>query len=522
MHKSKNQKNQTEISRKLNLLAKSSFIVLVGLIISKVLTYAHRIIIARYFGAEVYGLFSLAFIIIGFLVAFFSFGLSMGLLRYIPYFRGKNENNRINNIFRFSINFSLITSLIAAILLYFSAGFISLNIFNNSGLIIFLKIFSFLIPIYIFANIYSSLIRAYEQIGWYSFITNILSNIVKIIILVIFLILGMKVNSIIFSYFLGILSILIMSYIIARYKFSDIFIKDNLDKITAKNTRKEFFSYSWPLMFWSSISFIFFWIDSFFIGYMLDATSVGWYNAAVPIAALMGIAPELFMQLFFPLITRENSKGNKLVVRELTKQVGKWIFVLVLPLFLLFYFFPGMFIRLFFGSEYLSAIAPLKILSLVAFISASIVPLSNNLVSMIGKSKLLLANLVFASLINIIFNIILIPKYGINGAAFATLLSTVLLSIMLLIEVYIFVKMIPFRRKMLQIFVLSIIPLSILIYFKDVMNNSLLGFLLLIFFFILLYTLLIFLTKSLDKHDFSVLKAIKNKAINIKKITFNE
>ena len=70
----KSDKENKDISSHLKVIAKTSLIVFVGLLVSKILTYLYRIIIARYFGPEIYGLFSLAltivslFIIIAFVV----------------------------------------------------------------------------------------------------------------------------------------------------------------------------------------------------------------------------------------------------------------------------------------------------------------------------------------------------------------------------------------------------------------------------------------------------------------------
>ena len=96
---------QSKLDYSLSLIMKSSMIVFIGLLLSKIFTYLYRIIIARYFGPEVYGIFSLAFMVVGWFVAFFSFGLSEGLLRYIPFYRGKKEKSKINYIFKFSFVF---------------------------------------------------------------------------------------------------------------------------------------------------------------------------------------------------------------------------------------------------------------------------------------------------------------------------------------------------------------------------------------------------------------------------------
>ena len=87
---SKYSDKETEaVNKNLSLLAKSSVIVFGGLFLSKVFTYLYRIIIARYYGPEVYGVFALAVMIVTLFVAFSSMGFGNGLIRFISFYRSK-------------------------------------------------------------------------------------------------------------------------------------------------------------------------------------------------------------------------------------------------------------------------------------------------------------------------------------------------------------------------------------------------------------------------------------------------
>src|SRR3989344_5738057 len=408
-------KDNKELDNSLKLIAKTSLIVFIGVFLSKILSYAYRIIIARYYGPEIYGVFSLALIILGWAIAFSSLGLTDGLLRYIPIYRGKNQINRIKYILKFVITTVLITSLVSSFVLFILADDISLNIFKNSELSIFLKFFSVLLPIAVISNIYLSIIRAFEKIAIYSFLVNIFQNILKLLLLIILIFIGFKSESVIYSYFLGVFIIFIIAYFVSKYKIPEIFGFSNINKKDKLLIKKEIFSYSWPIMFSGIFISLLYWIDSLVIGYYLGVNSVGIYNAAIPIVALFGFAQELFMQLMFPLINREYSKKNFKLIKEISKQVSKWIFILDLPLFIIILIFPGAIINILFGPDYLGASNALRILSIVIFISF-LIPLLTNLMFMVGKSKILLINLVIASTLNLIMNIFLVPRFGIEGA----------------------------------------------------------------------------------------------------------
>ena len=503
-------KQDQKIDKGLKLLAKSSVIVFIGLFLSKVFTYVYKIIIARYYGPEVYGLFVLGIMILSATVAFASFGFSEGLVRYISFYRGKKGENKIRFLYRTSLLILTISGILAGVILFLFSDFISITFFHNAGLIIFLKIFSFLIPIFIFANVFLAFLRAYEKISEFSFVFNILQNVMKVVFLGLLIFLGWTTKAIAFSYFLGIFSMFVVSYFLCRYKLPQIFLKYKLSKEEKKKIRKEFISYSWPILFLGVITLVFSWIDSFSIAYFMDVASVGFYNAAFPIAALMGIAPELFRQLFLPLITKEYSKGNSEVIKELSKQSAKWIFIINIPLFIILFLFPGAVINILFGPEFISAAMALRILC-ISGIFASFNLLLVNLILMTGKSKIILINLLVFSVLNIILNIVLVPIFGINGAAASTTLVNIGLAFVLFIEVKSYVSIVPLRRKMLRILLISIIPTALLLILRKFISINFLSLTLLGIFFILLYFVLIFLTKAFDKNDLMVMKAFWKK-----------
>ena len=88
-------KKDNDLNHNLKLIVKTSAIVFIGLVLSKLLGYAYRIIIARALGPEIYGLFSLALTVALTFVTFSAFGLSEGLIRFISLYRGNKEIDKI-------------------------------------------------------------------------------------------------------------------------------------------------------------------------------------------------------------------------------------------------------------------------------------------------------------------------------------------------------------------------------------------------------------------------------------------
>ncbi|HJZ18948.1 MAG TPA: flippase [Candidatus Nanoarchaeia archaeon] len=509
-----------EVNKGLKLLVKSSAIVFFAFILSKIFSYLYRIIIARFFGPEIYGLFSLSIVIVGWFVAVSALGFTEGIVRYVSLYRGKNEINKIRYLFRFSSRILFLSTISTAIILFLFSEFISISLLHNQELLIFLKIFSIIIPFWAFSLFFLSVMRGFEKIKEVSFIDSIIQNFSKLILLVILVFfVGYHSNAIIFSFFFGIIIIFLLSYLYCRFKIPQIFLEYNLSKKIKKKISGKFVSYSWPILFLGIISGIFYWIDSFAIGFFKSATEVGFYNAVIPIALLFNLAPEIFLQLFFPMITREYSLKKIRFIKEVSKQIGKWILMVNFPAFLLMIFFPGVIINILFGSEYLVAENSLRILSFGGLFSSLFI-ISNNLISMVGKTKVLFYDILAISLLNVILNILLIPKpfifgidnsLGINGAAIATTISFIFFNLLFLFQARYYTSIIPLKGKMFNIFFASIIPFFALIFLKKLVEINFVSFVLLTITFIATYTLLLFLFKAFDKEDIVIFTSFKKK-----------
>ena len=520
MNESKNQ-----IGTSLKLLVKTSFIVFIGVVLSKILSYSYRIIIARYYGAEIYGLLSLSTMIAGWFIAIASLGFYDGLSRFIPLYRGKKEISKIRYLLRWSFGVLTITSVLSAIILFLTSGIIANEIFHNSYLKIYLQIFSIVIPFTVLANPFLALLRGYEKIKIYSFIFNIAQNLVKVVTVSLMICLGFNGIGAPISWLVGLISLTLFSYIACKYKLPQIFVNEKYNPEEMARTQKEVFSYSRPLLFYGVITVLFYWIDSFFIGYYYSAVEVGIYNSAVPIATLLLIAPELFMQLFFPMITKEYARKNIHLIKELSKQVNKWIFTINLPAFVLLIIFPGVALNILFGAEYLPAKTALIILAIGSLIT-SITSVSNSLLSMAGKSKLILRNMLIACVLNIILNFILVPlpfifgldnSLGITGAAIATLISLTIFNLMIILETQYPLKIFPFRRKMITLLISALISFFGLHYVTQTWSLPNLFWKIIVgIIFVLVYFLLVFISKSLDRNDYDIFNSIKTYLASIK------
>jgi O-antigen/teichoic acid export membrane protein len=491
----------------LDKIASGASIVFIGMVISKLLSYIYRLIIARV-GVSEYGLFSLGLGIIGIIIGISLFGLQRGVLRYVSYYRGKEDLRSVKGAITYSLKTSFMISFILSILLFLLSDFIALNYFDNIDLSLILKILAIVIPINVVNEVSLHAILGFQKIRYIIISKNIILNLVKVSLTLILLYFSINIIGIAIVYVISFLVSLIFSlYFLERKVFPII-----KSKIRSIYVGKEIFSFSWPLVFSSFAMLIMGWSDTMMIGFFKTVKEVGLYNTALPTAQILYTVPQGLAFLVVPTLTYLFSKKDMNEFKTVYKSTTKWVFMLNIILFSIFVLFPKEIITILFGTEYSIAAPALVILSMGLFLNYSFI-LTNYIPTVANRTKLELLNISSGAILNIILNIILIPKYGIMGAAVATSISFLLTSILYFIEGLWIIKINPLKFNYLKI-IISILITSLLIKYisQNFINvDNIINLLIISILFVILYFVLLILTRSFEKEDKNILSKIMRK-----------
>jgi O-antigen/teichoic acid export membrane protein len=184
---------------------------------------------------------------------------------------------------------------------------------------------------------------------------------------------------------------------------------------------------SWPLMLTSLFAVIYTRIDQVMIKNMIDAKSVGFYDASVRLSEAWNFIPAIIVSSMFPAIVN----GKKVSVETYKKRLlGLMAAVSALALLVAIpvSFFSEQIIKMVYGSEYISSVPILSIyVWSTVWLGVSLV-LQYFLINE-GKKAVIFFSTVFAAIINIGLNLYLIPLMGIEGAAWSTFISYIVLSV---------------------------------------------------------------------------------------------
>jgi O-antigen/teichoic acid export membrane protein len=496
-----------ELNNSLTSVAKGASLVFAGMIAGNFLSMINQIILGRFLGSAIYGLFNLALSIVTIASTLAVFGLFGSLSRFIPFNLKRGETGKVINTGEFSSMFVLSNGTMFAIALFVLSGNIAIGIFHEPKLEMPLKIFAIGIPVLGLQQVMRGITRGFKAVEYDAFIFNIGAGIAKIVFFLISLTFVYRLYGAIAAYTTTALAtILVTIWLIRRRIFPD------YCKFKRTPVAKELLSFSWPLAL-SGFTFLFVSkTDKVLLGYFLTSVDVGIYTPALVIASMLVFVAAAFKYIFLPTVSEYFSRKDIGSLGVLFKSTSKWIFLIILPLFILILLFPREVITLLYGPEYKEGYAALIVLSF-GIAMDNFAGTAGNILVGGGRTKLNLLCEVIAAVTNIVLNIILIPRYGIVGAAVATGISYMTRSISSLNFVYTTYGIHPYNSSYMGIVFSGLIAAGIVLVLKLFfpfswwMNMLLLGTV-----FVLLYLTLAVLTKSFDHNDRVVLEAVERKS----------
>ena len=173
----------------------------------------------------------------------------------------------------------------------------------------------------------------------------------------------------------------------------------------------------------SSLIMIMGWTDTIILGIFRTEQEVGIYSVALRIAAITGGVLFAINSIAAPKFAEFHARGDLESLSKIAKQSTKLIFWTSTPVLMVLFLFPSLVLGIF-GEDFKKGIYALIFLSFGQFVSA-VSGSVGYILQMTGRQMLFQKIILSATAFNILLNLILIPPYGINGAAIASMIGIV-------------------------------------------------------------------------------------------------
>lgn len=439
-----------KINQNLIFISRQSILVFLGNIIDVSLNFIFNYIAARYLGETIYGQFIYVFTFVSFLGNIIKLGIDSGVVYFLPKREIRQNIEKMRSIISFFYSILFLLNTIILILIASFSKKISTIILNApelQKLVLQIALFSLMISS---IHLAKGIFRGLENIKPIILAQNIFQPIIRVIFLILLIAFSLKKESMIFSYYAGYVGAL--SIIFYFLKKKNLIFQFSLEDLPLF---KKIFLYSLPIFLTGIINFALSNTDIYMIGYFLDRSKVGIYNIALKVASFSTFFLVSVNTIFAPIISRLFQKNDFNEIQHLFKNLTFWIFNLNVFYFLGIFFLGKEVLNLF-GLTFKTGYWPLVLIGISQLVNSG-VGSAGYILIMTEKQKIEFYNSLINLTLNVLLNLLLIPRLGIVGAAIATMTSIIISNLLRLFFVYYFYRIHPYNTKFIKAMMIQFI-----------------------------------------------------------------
>ncbi len=362
------------------------------------------VLIARALGPKGRGIYSLAILLPTMLTCFGNFGIGQAAVFHINK-KTYSPKEVLGNNVTLSLVLGIAGFLVGLIILLFFGDLIFPGVRKT-----YLFLALFLVPLNFLLSFVNYLLLGLQRIKEYNFVSVLRSLVFLALLFILLFVLKFGVKAAITASILSCLvAAAVLLYLVkgiigfVRLCFTSSYVKDAL-------------RFGFKVYLGNIIGLLHYRIDLFLVNILLNPMAVGLYSIAVVLAEKIWLISQSASVVLFPKVCAETDEKSLKEFTPIVCRIVLWI-ALIGAISLLF--LGRVLIVLLYSEKFAASVLPFQIL-LIGTVTMSGWRILNNDLYGRGKPELNIYISGVSIVLNVILNILLIPKYGVVGAAWAT------------------------------------------------------------------------------------------------------
>jgi O-antigen/teichoic acid export membrane protein len=405
-------------------LAKATFVSFIIQGLGALLFLLIDVIVARRIGVEQFGIYSIAKAWMNILALISTLGLNHLLLRFVPEYLSNKDFMSLKGVIRWSSDLVTATSICILLL-----GVLLLSIFNyrTPSYSSFIWIM-FSLPFIALSSLRQSVLRGLGSFAYALSPEFIIKPILILLTLSFFVTTKINAAQSLQIIFFSIL----ITYFISTF-WQKTFLPLKVKESDFLYHIKQWKDVAISMFLVVGLGFLSIRIDIVILGLISGVENVGVYAAASRLADMLVFSLVAANIAVTPMISGFHTTKKYFELQSMIKLVARGIFFFTVPLIIIMIIFGHEFLG-FFGNGFENGYSMLILLMIGQLASICSGPVGPILM-MTGFHKSVVKFTAICALFNLILNLLLIPFFGMIGAALATSMSLILLNLMMLIKV---------------------------------------------------------------------------------------
>ena len=391
-------------------IAKNTSYLTLALIIQKVISFSYFVILARYLGLEALGQYYTAISFTTIFAIFIDLGFANTLTREVAKDQSR-ASEWLRSVLSMKLWLAAGTMILALAVALFAYDF---------NLVVLIAVSSLSMVFDSFTNTFYAVIRGFHNLKFES-IASVLFQIIVLIGGYIALQAGWPLAALLGALVLASLFNFVFSALIVRNRL-------HLSLRPCWNVIKvrQVFSISWPFALYNVFQRLYTYLDSLLLGFIAGFGQVGLYQIAFKIIVALQFLPNAFTASLYPAMSAYWQNNRDQLKVSLERAIN-YLIIISLPIIFGVFSLADKIVPLFKAGE--EAILPLRISIIALFFIFLNFPVGS-LLNACDRQRRNTTNMGIVTLVSVILNIILIPRFQAVGASVTVLISNALMLIL--------------------------------------------------------------------------------------------
>jgi O-antigen/teichoic acid export membrane protein len=429
--------DKTGPPRSLAVMARNGVLGFAGAGVAAVLGLALVVVVGRGLGPTGAGVFFQAVAAFTIATGLITLGADTALVKFLPSQLALGRSRDARPLVRIAAVPVVSVSLLIALIVYSQAGSIAgmLGESHRDDVAGYVRIFAPLLVIGAISALALQGIRGFHSLLPYVALQNVLIPGLRVVLIAAGVGLGLGSTAVAIGWALPLLLACILAVEVVRRRLRDLDRSGGpADVVTPRRVlARQFWSFSGPRGVATTLDLALTWSDVLVVGALLSAREAGIYAAVSRFATTGTLALQAMRLAIAPRLSALLSTGRLREAGDVYRASTVWVITTSWPLYLALATFGPVLLRVL-GPEFASGGAALAIISLGMLVNVGTGSVQTVLL-MAGRSSWLMANKAAALSVNLALNFLLVPIYGIAGAAFSWTVAIAVDNLAALVEV---------------------------------------------------------------------------------------
>lgn len=410
----------------------------------RVFEYVSRFLIvllmARFLGVEEYGLYVLSLAIGSLLAALSLLGIDQAMIRYVAILSARNDRTGVWGTVQVGLGVSLLAGVMIGTVLLFGAVPIADRLFGEPRLTTLLRLVAIIVPVLVMRDILGGIARGFHRMGYVAFAENIVTSVVRLLLVGVAVLLG-QLNAFMAVALFGIGNLGgIVTFIVLLRKqlpLQRVFRQD------VQRNAPQILGFALPLWLAQMLYRFRQNILAITLGSATSAAGVGIFSVAARLTEVSGLAMRTIGISVRPILAQLHDRRDREGLAHLYRTATRWSLTLSVPFFLITVLYPEPLLRLF-GESFRAGSTALIVLAFSELVNAG-TGICGVVIEMTGHLRIRLMNSVLWIVLLVVTGATLIPTWGVLGAATSMFISTAIVNVVTVIEIWVVEGLLPFE-----------------------------------------------------------------------------